>query len=162
MLGMNIASKFHFLIGLFLIVSCGENNHSEKHSSHHVHTAPHGGQLLSLGKHESGFNLELVLHEQGFLQIYVIDACAENFIRISANSIDIEFTDENNNTKTILCEPIEDPVTGETIGDTSLFTSTVPVNKNLPLTGVIKKLNIREFSYEDIEINFSGKLDNEK
>lgn len=151
-------SYIQLILCLFVLmfISCGENNHSEKHSSHHVHTAPHGGELTSLGKHESGFNLELVLHEQGFLQIYIMDACAENFVRISANSIDIELTDENNNTKIIICEPIEDPITGETIGNTSLFTSTTKVLNDLPLKGVIRKLDIMEFTYENVEVNFSG------
>ena len=43
------------------------------------HPAPHGGQLVELGEHGSGFNLELVLHEQGFLQIYVLDAHVTGF-----------------------------------------------------------------------------------
>ena len=85
-----------------------------------------------------------------------MDACAENFVRISANSIDIELTDENNNTKIIICEPIEDPITGETIGNTSLFTSTTKVLNDLPLKGVIRKLDIMEFTYENVEVNFSG------
>ena len=118
--------------------------------------------LVLSGKKKSEFNLELVLLEQGFLQVYVMDSCAENFVRISATSIDIEVTDENNNTKTILCEPIEDPVTGETIGNTSLFTSTTKVLNDLPISGVIRKLNIMEFTYENIEVNFSGSSKKEK
>ena len=43
------------------------------------HAAPHGGQLVELGEHGSGFNLELVLHEDGFLQIYVLDAHVDRF-----------------------------------------------------------------------------------
>ena len=103
------------------------------------HPAPHGGQLVELGEHGSGFNLELVLHEQGFLQIYVLDAHVQNFVRISANSIDIEITDQNGTEKIITCEPVEDPITGETIGNTSLFTSTERINEILPLQGVINQ-----------------------
>ena len=143
------------IVFILILASCGENKTSD-HSGHHVHIAPHGGELIELGKKKSEFNLELVLLEQGFLQVYVMDSCAENFVRISATSIDIEVTDENNNTKTILCEPIEDPVTGETIGNTSLFTSTTKVLNDLPISGVIRKLNIIEFTYENIEVNFSG------
>ena len=142
------------IASLFLL-SCGQNETGD-HSGHHVHTAPHGGQLVEIGKHGSGYNLELVLHEDGFLKIYVLDSCAENFLRIPASSIDIEVTDENNNSKIIVCEPIEDPITGETIGNTSVFTSTVRISDNLPLKGIIRKLDILEFSFEDVEINFSG------
>ena len=72
------------------------------------------------------------------------------------NSIDIEITDQNGTEKIITCEPVEDPITGETIGNTSLFTSTERINKFLPLKGVINKIDIMEFPYENVEINFSG------
>jgi len=68
----------------------------------------------------------------------------------------LEIPGENNSSKTIICEPIEDPVTGETIGNTSLFTSTTRVLNDLPLQGTIRKLDVMEFTYENIEVNFSG------
>ena len=146
---------FLFLIASSLFFfSCGEDQHKGGHGAHN-HPAPHGGQLVELGVHGSGFNLELVLHEQGFLQIYVFDAHVQNFVRISANSIDIEITDLNGTTKIITCEPIADPITGESVGNTSLFTSTERINEILPLKGVIKKIDIMEFPYENVEINFS-------
>lgn len=144
---------FLFASSLFFF-SCGEDQHEGGHGAHN-HPAPHGGQLVELGKHGSGFNLELVLHEQGFLQIYVFDAHVQDFVRISANSIDIEITDQNGTSRIITCEPIEDPITGETVGNTSLFTSTERINEILPLQGVINKIDIMEFSYENVEINFS-------
>jgi hypothetical protein len=147
---------FLFLIASSLFFfSCGEDQHKGGHGAHN-HPAPHGGQLVELGVHGSGFNLELVLHEQGFLQIYVFDAHVQNFVRISANSIDIEITDQNGTSRILTCEPIEDPITGETVGNTSLFTSTERINEILPLKGVIKKIDIMEFPYENVEINFSG------
>ena len=145
-----------FPIASFLFFfSCGEEQQEKIHSAHN-HPAPHGGQLVELGEHGSGFNLELVLHEQGFLQVYVLDAHVQNFVRISANSIDIEITNQNGTNKIITCEPVEDPITGETVGNTSLFTSTERINKLLPLQGVINKIDIMEFPYENVEINFSG------
>tara|TARA_B110000914_G_C15403856_1_gene418550 strand:- start:315 stop:794 length:480 start_codon:yes stop_codon:yes gene_type:complete len=145
-----------FPIASFLFFfSCGEEQQEEIHSAHN-HPAPHGGQLVELGEHGSGFNLELVLHEEGFLQIYVLDAHVQNFVRISANSIDIEITNQNGTTKNITCEPVEDPITGETVGNTSLFTSTERINKLLPLKGVINRIDIMEFPYENVEINFPG------
>ena len=151
---MKIISYFFPLVTVFFFFSCGEEQHEEKHGAHD-HQPLHGGQLVELGKHGSGFNLELVLHEQGFLQIYVLDAHVQDFVRISANSIDIEITDSNGTDKTITCEPVADPATGETIGNTSLFTSTERIRDLLPLKGIIKKIDVMEFSYENIEINFS-------
>ena len=119
--------------------------------------APHGGQLVEVGEHGSGYNLELVLHPDGFLQIYVLDAHAENFVRIPAPSIEIEILVEGNASRTLLCEPVADTATGETVGNTSLFTSTERISDLLPLQAVIPQLQLMEFVYENIPIEFSGK-----
>jgi hypothetical protein len=156
---MKVITYLFLTLSLLFFFSCGEEQQEQIHSAHN-HPAPHGGQLVELGEHGSGFNLELVLHEQGFLQIYVLDAHVQNFIRISANSIDIEITDQNGTARIITCEPIEDPITGETVGNTSLFTSTERINEILPLQGVINKIDIMEFPYENVEINFSGNQQN--
>jgi hypothetical protein len=152
---MKVITHLFFIASFLFFFSCGEEQQEENNGAHN-HPAPHGGQLVELGEHGSGFNLELVLHEQGFLQIYVLDAHVQNFVRISANSIDIEITDQNGNTKNITCEPVADPITGESIGNTSLFTSTERINEILPLKGVINQIDIMEASYENVEINFSG------
>ena len=149
---------FTYLFSLFAFLfffSCGEQHHEGSHATH-VHVAPHGGQLVELGEHGSGFNLELVLHEDGFLQIYVLDAHVDNFVRISAGSIDIKITDSNGTEKTISCEPVADPITGETIGSTSLFTSKERIRDLIPFKGIIQNIEVMEFSYENIEVNFSG------
>ena len=152
---MKVITHLFFIASFLFFFSCGEEQQEENNGAHN-HPAPHGGQLVELGEHGSGFNLELVLHEQGFLQVYVLDAHVQNFVRISANSIDIEITDQNGNTKNITCEPVADPITGESIGNTSLFTSTERINEILPLKGVINQIDIMEASYENVEINFSG------
>ena len=56
---------------------------------------------------EQASNLELVLHPDGFLQIYVLDAHAENFVRIPAYSMTSEIQDTNNSTKQILYEAVK-------------------------------------------------------
>lgn len=153
---MNMFIKLSSLSTLLFLFSCGPSEEEGGHYGHHVHHAPHGGQLVELGEHGSGFNLELVLHEDGFLMIYVFDAHVENFVRISANSIDIEIPGADETGRSIICEPVADPITGETIGNTSLFTSTERIRELLPLQGMIKKIEVMEFAYENIEINFSG------
>jgi hypothetical protein len=156
----NPMKSLPFLSLFSLITFFGCENSSESHhgegGSKHVHIAPHGGDLVEVGEHGSGFNLELLLHPDGFLQIYVLDAHAENFVRIPAPSILITIPGENNST-TIECEPIEDQATGETIGNTSLFTSTTRITDYLPLKGVIEELQILEFTYPNVEISFTGK-----
>lgn len=152
---MKLFLRLLYVTSSLFLFSCGEKQPMEEKGGHY-HPAPHGGQLVELGKHGSGFNLELVLHEQGFLQIFVLDAHVQNFVRISANSIDIEVTEQNGTTKIITCEPIADPITGETVGNTSLFTSTERINKLLPLTGVINRIDVMNSPYENVEINFLG------
>lgn len=143
-------------ICLFLL-GCGGDSGKSGSGGHHVHVAPHGGQLVEVGEHGSGYNLELVLHPDGFLQIYVLDAHAENFVRIPAPSIEIEIPVEGNSSRTLLCEPVADTATGETVGNTSLFTSTERISDLLPLQAVIPQLQLMEFVYENVPIEFSGK-----
>ena len=87
---------FKFLFIPLFFIACGKDSHEHDSGSekgHHVHVAPHGGQLVEVGEHGAGFNLELVLHADGFLQIYVLDAHAENFVRIPAYSMSFEIQD---------------------------------------------------------------------
>ena len=140
-----------------LVFGCGGDSNKSGSVGEHVHVAPHGGQLVEVGEHGSGYNLELVLHPDGFLQIYVLDAHAENFVRIPAPSIEIEIPGEGNSSRTLLCEPVADTATGETVGNTSLFTSTERISDLLPLQAVIPQLQLMEFVYENVPIEFSGK-----
>ena len=140
-----------------LVLGCGGDSYQSGSGGEHVHVAPHGGQLVEVGEHGSGYNLELVLHPDGFLQIYVLDAHAENFVRISTPSIEIEISREDKTSRTLLCVPVADPATGETVGNTSLFTSTERITDLLPLQGVITQLQLMEFVYENLVIEFSGK-----
>ena len=94
-----------------------------------------------------------------FLKIYVLDAHAENFVRIPAYSMTFEIQGENNSTKQIICEGIEDPVTGETLGNTSLFTSTERINGLLPFKAVFTQLEILEFDYNGLAFEFAGNPD---
>lgn len=150
--------RFSLLLPICLfLLSCGGDSGKSGSGGHHVHVAPHGGQLVEVGEHGSGYNLELVLHPDGFLQIYVLDAHAENFVRIPAPSIEIEIPVEGNASRTLLCEPVADTATGETVGNTSLFTSTERISDLLPLQAVIPQLQLMEFVYENVSIEFSGK-----
>ena len=56
---------FQLLSVLLVLLTGGCDDHSHSlHNGgggHHVHTAPHGGELYELGPHGSGFNFELLL-----------------------------------------------------------------------------------------------------
>jgi len=64
---MKLFTYLFFIASSLLFLSCGEEKHEGGHSAHD-HPAPHGGQLVELGEHGSGFNLELVLHNKVFFK----------------------------------------------------------------------------------------------
>ena len=76
-------------------------------------------------------------------------------MRIPAYSMTFEIQDINSSTKQILCEAVEDPVTGETAGNSSLFTSTERIQEFIPFKGVFTQLDILEFSYENLSFELS-------
>ena len=112
--------------------------------------------LVEVGEHGSGYNLELCLHEEGFLQIYVLDAHAEGFVRIAQPTIEVIIPDANGTQKTLVCDAMADPVTGETVGDSALFTSIKRIGDQLPLKGMIPSIQILSQSYENISFEFNG------
>ena len=102
----------------------------------------------------SGFNFELFLNQEGKLDLYVLDAHAENFVRIEQSDITISKTEDNSSILSL--KAIPDSATGETIGNTSRFQSEKSVKDLLPLKGKIKEIIIGSSSYEDETISFSG------
>jgi hypothetical protein len=85
----------------------------------HSHRAPHGGTLVELGDHL--YNVELVRDRTaGKLTAWIFDAHAENRVRIQSPTIDLIAMPGGQFTRLPL-EPVANPATGETIGDTSQF-----------------------------------------
>ena len=97
----------------------GGDAHAGHNDGGHVHTAPHGGTLVELGDH--AYNVELLRDATtGKLTVWVLDAHAENFIRIKAPSIELVAMPGGKFTPLILAA-VANPATGETVGDTSQF-----------------------------------------
>lgn len=94
------------------------NNH---HGHGHRHDAPHGGKVIVLG--EEAFHLELV-HDpaSGRLTLYVPDGHMENFGRLNAPTIPISLTVAGAQHPLELAA-VAQPATGETVGDTSRFST---------------------------------------
>ena len=155
-------TRFHsFLIALtsLLLGACGSDHGGHGHSPDsgtHVHSALNGGMLVEVGAHGAGYNLELCLHDEGFLQIYVLDAHAEGFVRIAQPTIEVIIPDANGTQQTLVCDAMADPVTGETVGDSALFTSVKRIGDQLPLKGMIPSIQILSQSYENISFEFNG------
>ena len=133
---------------------CGEGKHAdsdhdhdhdhgaEKDHGHHVHVAPHGGTLVELGEHQ--FNLELVGDPKtGALSAYVLDAHAENFVRVAIPSIEIVI-EGREGPRAVVLSAVADTRTGETIGDTSRFEGRDDAVKDpAGFSGSVKELELR-------------------
>ena len=148
--------NFLFAILIFLlVVGCTEHQHDDSCRSHgglHVHKALLGGQLMALGEHGSGYNLELLIDEKNHFSVYILDAHAENFIRIEQESLQVDLSDGN--TTSLILHAVADSATGETVGNTSHFKTKGTVEKFLPLNGIIEMIEIGSKQYSEIEFAF--------
>ena len=145
---------FAILIALFL-GGCAEHQHDESCESHgglHVHEPLLGGQLMALGEHGSGYNLELLIDEKNRFSVYILDAHAENFVRIEQESLQVDLSDGN--TTSLILHAVADSATGETVGNTSHFKTKGTVEKFLPLNGIIEMIEIGSKQYSAIDFFF--------
>ena len=134
------------------MVGCAEHQHDESCGSHgglHVHEPLLGGQLIALGDHGSGYNIELLIDENNHFSVYILDAHAENFVRIDQESLQMNLSDENNTSLTL--HAVADSATGETVGNTSHFQNQRNGGKFLPLNGIIEMIEIGSKQYSEIE-----------
>jgi hypothetical protein len=107
----------------FFATACsksGSHDHDKKSDhSGHVHTAPHGGTLVEIGDH--AYNVELLRDKTaGKLTAWVLDAHAENFVRLKAPALALVAMPGGTFTPLSL-KAVANPVTGEKVGDTSQF-----------------------------------------
>ena len=138
-------------VSLFLS-SCGDDHHHQGESHHH--DAPHGGSLIELGDHGTGFNLEVV-HDgaSGDLGIYVLDGHASNPVRIKQESIDLTVTvgDEK---KDVSLAAVANPAYEESVGDTSFFQAKGALLDTKEFEGAIKGVTIKGTSYENKSFSY--------
>lgn len=155
--GMKFFAPMLLAVAAVFFVSCERKQSTpqgEKAASDgHVHRAPHGGELVELGDHQ--FNIEIVYDGgRGVLQAWVLDAHAENFIRLPIAGFEIE-VDHEGGKQTFEMLPVANPVTGETVGDTALFEaradSLMSANH---FDGVIKAIKVRDSDFRNVRFHF--------
>lgn len=138
---------------------CGKSESHDDHDGHdhgklHVHVAPHGGVLVELGEHEA--NLEL-LHDAraGKLTAYVLDAHAENFLRIASPGFEVT-AKVGGRDEVIAFKPVANPATGEKVGDTSQFETQADWLKTTgTFEGVVKELAVRTKTYQNVKFTYA-------
>lgn len=121
--------------------------------AHHHHVAPHGGTLVELGEHQ--FALEFVRDaEAGTLTLYVLDAHAENFVRLPAKTVEVAF-DVKGRTEKLTLAAVANELSGETVGDTSQFTAQADwLKRDGEFAGKIATLEIRSTVFKAVAFTF--------
>ncbi len=138
-------------LGIWMSLSgCSDpSNPANAGGAEHHHVAPHGGRLIELGKH--AFNIELVRDGQtGTLTAFLLDAHAENFVRIATPSLEVELTAQGQ-TITLPLTAVAQSQTGETVGDTSQFRGQAELLKGSgPVSGKVKVVELRGTRFQDV------------
>jgi len=149
--------KSHLLLGLVSVLAvlsgCKKQDHAHADHAHnhggHVHTAPHGGVLVELGEH--AFNLEFVVQpDAGRLLVYLLSGHADQFVRSNLPSIELWIMDGEQSRELVL-QAMANPITGETVGNTSLFSAEADwLKRGAAFTGVIKSVSLGGARFEGI------------
>ena len=117
----------------------------------HVHAAPHGGTLNSIGG--GGANIEVLLDgEQGKLTFYLFDGCAENSLRSDLESMTFTSAGES-----FQLAAMASGLSGETVGDTSEFGVTDERLKGREsLSGILSRVSLLGSTLTDVPIQFTA------
>ena len=107
------------LVLVIALAGCAreEETHEHQQEEHqHLHEAAYGGTLIELGEHAA--QAELVLdNESGTVTVYLWDSCVSKPARSKQIALRVEFGED----LIVDLEPVANPLTGETFGDTSKF-----------------------------------------
>lgn len=135
-----------------------DHDHDGEAHEHH-HTPPHGGALVELGEHESQF--EVVLDAaSGKLTAYVLDAHAENAVRLNVPQITLRLRSVGdkplpNGEREIQLQAVGNALTGETSGDTSVFAAEVSELVGAArFEAILPIISVKGREYRDVLIPF--------
>ena len=149
---------------LGLLVACSDGGHDHDHDHHHdhdhdhdhgeeghVHTAPHGGELLVLA--EEFAHVELVLDRAtGTLDAYSLGAHADTPVRLAQESLTVVLPDFE-----LELAAVASTLTGDTVGDASRFQVTDErLATDAELSGTVKWVESLGQRFEDVEFTLHG------
>ena len=139
-------------------IGCGDPPHSHEGHDHsdegaghgHLHVAPHGGAAVVLG--DELYHLEFLIDpEASLLDCYVLDGHMEEFVRIKANSVPVTLEDGTE----LELQAVASRVTGESVGDTSHFQTTLSVAENRDrFSATVKAITIKGNRFENIPFRY--------
>jgi hypothetical protein len=157
---------FSMLVLAALVAGCRQKSvhgPSAAAPAKHEHKPPHGGTPVVLGNEE--YHVEFVLIAvEGKLLAFVMDGELENFVRVAADSFEVNAKLAGND-EILLFHAIANNATGETIGDTSEFEAEADwLKPNTTFDAVLKELTVRTKTYQNVQFNFpkGNDVDEEK
>lgn len=132
-----------------------EHNHDHSHEAHH-HTAPNGGTLVEIGDHSG--NLEFKFNrKKGLLKVWLLDGCAENYVRSDQKEFAIQLIsrhldgEHEQSMLTLKLKAKANLLTGETLGDTSLFQIKDKRLKNAKrIKGMVPELIYKDATFKQL------------
>ena len=141
------------LVPLLGAAGCGRSAPAASAPPKHEHKPPHGGTPVVLG--DEAYHLEFVRDAAtGRLSAYVFDGELENFIRSAVPSITLVAT-VHGAPQTLVLAAVPNPATGETVGDTALFSGQAAWLETTPeFDAVLSGIAIRGTTFANVKFNF--------
>jgi hypothetical protein len=138
-----------------VVSGCGEHDDhaGHNHTQGHAHSAPHGGTLIELGNHQG--NVEFVRDATaGKLTAYLLDAHAENFVRVPLDAFTLKATVAGRE-ETLTFAPVGNASTGEKAGDTSQFEASADwLKTTTTFDAVLTQLSLKGTTFTAVKFNF--------
>jgi hypothetical protein len=124
-----------------------------EHAGQHEHKPPHGGTPVELGEEE--YHVEFILDPAGGkLQAFVFDGELENFVRISARSLDLK-AQVAGQPEHLVLRAVTNAATGETVGDTALFEAQAEwLRSAKKFDAVLEEITVPTKTYTNISFHF--------
>lgn len=156
-------SRRALLLGLATAVVVGmagcrkDDDHDHGAEGHgHGHEPKNGGQLVEIGSHQ--FNFELLADANaGKLTLWVLDAHAENYVRIPAPTLTVKASVDGGE-KVLVLAAVANAASGEKVGDTSQFEGSADWLKTAKgFSGTVQAVTLRGQSFGDVAFTYKAK-----
>jgi hypothetical protein len=138
------------LAAIFMSGGCAKNKETV---SLHKDQPPHGGTPVVLG--DDAYHIEFVLDApSGTLSAYILDDEMEDFVRSDMPSFMVT-AKVGGTEQPLVFKPVANPATGETVGNTALFTAQADWLKTTKaFDAVIKSVTLDGTAFTDVKFNY--------
>jgi len=134
----------------------GGHDHAGGGGGGHRHDSVHGGVAVELGSHE--YHLDFLHNSgEGVLKAWVMDAHAENFVRVTNATLGVRVT-VGGAERDLELTAQANASTGEKVGETSQFEGRADWLKGVErFTGTIPAVEIRGRRYENLRFEYPAR-----